>query len=575
MTKITGDRYLAKALSAYDVDFFFHAPLITPGALRQMEAPEFGVKPIAAHAEKAAAYMADGYARATGKPGICGSQAIGRSNLLAGLRDAYLARSPVIALTGGSSPEFRYKGAYQELEDQAAFPTATKFNAVVERLDRLPDLLRQAFREATSGCPAPVHLEIAGMLGNISMGKMDDDETVEPRFAAAPSFRPAAETEDVKAVLAALASSERPLIVAGGGLIMSGAQEELKAFAQKHQIPVATSLNAKTAILDTHPLSVGVVGLYSKETANQAVYQADLVFYVGSMTAAQVTNNWTAPFPGKRVVQLDIDPHGIGRNYPNVASLCGDAKTVLQQLLDGSGPVTPKSEWLATIASIKSDWTEKYAQVKVSSAQPIRPERALTDLSEYLPDNAVVVCDTGHAGMWCAQFLDLKSDDQIFIRAAGSLGWGFPAALGAKCGHPDRPVFAFTGDGGFYYHFSELETAVRYGINTITIINNNASLNQETPVWGGAPDGMNFDHHWKFGDVNFANIAREMGAFGIRVTDPDQIKDALKQAQASGLPAIVELMVDIKALAPAPWAPEKVDFLLNAVGDATAKDQRE
>lgn len=570
MSKISGDQYFAKTLSAYGVTHFFHSPLITPGAMRLMEANEYKTQAISVHAEKAAAYMADGYARSTGKPGVCGCQSIGRSNLLAGLRDAYMAHSPVIAFTGGRLPEFRYRAPYQELEDQPAFSSLTKYNASIDDLARFPDMIRQAFREVTSGCPAPVHLEIAGMLGNISMGEMEDDDVVEPRFSAVPAFRPAAASEDVASVMEALAAAERPIIVAGGGVVASGAQQALCDFAAKHQIPVATSLTAKGAIPETDPLSVGVVGVYSKETANRAISGADLVFYVGSMTGGQVTNHWSMPAKGTKVIQLDIDPHWLGRNYPNIASLCGDARTVLKQLIDYCPPLPTRSEWLKSLAENKQNWNDKYAPICQENSQPFRPERAMSILGDYLPEDAILVSDTGHAGLWTAQFLDITSPKQTYIRASGSLGWAFPAALGAKCGNPDRPVFAFTGDGGFYYHFSELETAVRYGINTVTIVNNNFSLNQETPVWQKPPEGLNFDHHWKFGHVSLANIATEMGAFGIRVTDPKELKSALDKAVASNLPAVVELITDVEALAPRPWTPDQASYLLNSVGEAAA-----
>jgi len=402
------------------------------------------------------------------------------------------------------------------------------------------------------------------------MGELEDENIVESRYTCAPAFRPPAEAKDVEAVLKALSEAERPLIVVGGGLMFSKGQAELREFAAKHQIPVATSLNAKAAILDTDPLSVGVVGLYSKETANRTAHEADLVFYIGSRTAGQVTNHWSAPYPTTNVIQLDIDPHGLGRNYPNIASLCGDAKTVLQQLLDASDAMPAKTEWLARIASIKQDYNESVAALRASNQQPIRPERALTELSEYLPDDAIVVCDTGNAALWAAQHLELRGENQMFIRAFGTLGWGFPAGLGAKCGFPDRPVFTFTGDGGFYYHFAELETAVRYGINTVTVVNNNFSVNQSKPVWAGAPKGRNFDKNWKYGELNFAKIAQDMGAFGIRVTDPNDIKSALDKAQASGLPAVVELVGDVNALGANAWSAEPAQWLLDEVGDVAA-----
>ncbi|MGI9292357.1 MAG: thiamine pyrophosphate-binding protein, partial [Pseudomonadales bacterium] len=473
-----------------------------------------------------------------------------------GLRDAYMARVPVIALAGGRLKETRYRAPYQELEDIGTFDHVTKFNATVETIDRLPDMLRQAIREVTSGCPAPAHLELGGLLGNMTFEELEDDNIIEPRFSQTPSFRPSAEPEDIANIVNELSAAQRPVIVAGGGIKSSGAQAELVEFAQKRQIPVATSMNAKGAIPENDPLSVGVVGQYSRECANRVVEEADLVFYIGSMTGGQVTNHWQSPAIGKKVIQADIDPHWLGRNYPNVASACGDAKAVLGQLLVASEKSHGNPEWLQRTREIVGDWEQHFEAYRSSDATPVRPERILREVSNYLPDDAIFVCDTGHAGMWSAQFVELTSPNQKFLRAAGSLGWGFPAALGAKCGCPDRPVFAFTGDGGFYYHLTELETAKRHGINTVTIVNNNEGLNQETPLWERPEGDESLFHHWRFEGINFAKIAQEMGCFGIRVTDPSKIAEALDQAVASHLPAVVEIMSDVKAMAPSAWAPE-------------------
>ncbi len=333
MPLMTGSRYFAEAMEAYGVSHVFLVPTILTPALAALEGK---ITRVTAHSEKAAVYMADGYARVAHRPGICMAQTIGAANLAAGLRDPFLACAPVIAISAGRFPRTKHKHVYQEIEDYPLFAPLTKFNAQVDLPQRLPDLLRQAFRAATTGCPAPVHLEIGGNFGQAIEAEAELDGVFEPHFGRYPAFRSQAEPERVRAAARLLAEAQRPVIVAGGGVTASGAQAEVVALAEKLGIPVATSLNAKGAIPENHRLAVGVVGLYSRPCANQVVSQADLVFYVGSRTGSQVTNSWQVPPPGTRVIQLDIEPAELGRNYPNLVSLCGDAQAVLRQLLEES-----------------------------------------------------------------------------------------------------------------------------------------------------------------------------------------------------------------------------------------------
>ena len=263
----------------------------------------------------------------------------------------------------------------------------------------------------------------------------------------------------------------------------SQAQRELVELAEKLQIPVATSLNGKGIILDTHPLSVGVPGTYSRECANRAVSEADLVFFVGSPAGGMVTSNWALIRPGTAVMQLDIEPTELGRNYPNKVALLGDAKVTLRQLDRRRASLSkarPKRGSRA-FSNSSREWREKTKPKLNSDAVPIHPARICKEITDALPANGVVVSDTGHAGMWTSQMVDLKQPGQRYIRCAGSLGWGLPGAMGVKCALPDRPVLCFTGDGGLYYHMTELETALRYGINLVVLVNNNQALSQEFP----------------------------------------------------------------------------------------------
>ena len=230
-------------------------------AFAEME--DMPIRRIMVHGEKAAAYMADGYARASSKPGVCMAQMIGASNLAAGLRDGFMGGVPMIAITGGPTPQSRYRHAYQEVDDISQFDVVTKFNAQVDHVTRMPDLLRQAFRVATSGAPGPVRLRLQSHSGLISEQEADLDPLVEPAFRRTPAFRVPPEPQQVQAALALLSAAPRPMIVAGGGVIRSHAEREVVELAEKLGIPVATSMNAKATIVDAHPLAAGVAGLYS------------------------------------------------------------------------------------------------------------------------------------------------------------------------------------------------------------------------------------------------------------------------------------------------------------------------
>ena len=558
MARITGGKFIAEALKAYGVTHVFVAPAIAREALAEMSV--LGVKSIITHGEKAAAYMADGYARAANRPGVCFAQSVGAANLAAGLQDPYLAMSPVIAMTGRKTPMEQQKNAYQEIEHSKPFASVTKFSAFVERVEQLPYLLRQAFREATSGTPMPVHLDLQGMTANVIMQTEGDLElVVEESFTHRPAFRPEASPDTVLRAAQRLSGAQRPVIVAGGGVTSSQAEQEVVELAEMLSIPVATSLNAKGAITDNHPLSVGVVGSYSRWCANRVVAEADLVLFVGSHTGSQVTNEWRIPAEGTPVIQIDIDPSELGRSYPNVVALHGDAKATLRKLIEALEPIGGRNDWVSRAQELVKDWREEVAPRSNSEAVPIIPERLCNELTKFLPEDSILVSDTGHAGIWTGSMVDLNHPGQGYIRCAGSLGWGLPGAIGVQCAAPDRPVVCFTGDGGLWYHIGELETAVRYNIPVITVVNNNRGLmqNKRGDDRGYANvDGADSSELWQFNDVDLAKVAESMGALGIRVDRPGDIQSALEQALASGRPAVVDVVTDpMDSESPVPWAP--------------------
>lgn len=556
MPTMTGARFLAETVHGYELTHVFFMPYIAPRALMEME--KLGIQRIQTHGEKAAAYMADAYARVKRGPSLCMAQSVGALNLAAGLQDAYLACSPVIAVTGRELESYQQRHAYQEVDHVNPFAAVTKSSAFVATPQQLPGYLRQAFRTATTGTPGPVHLELEGLSGQAVVDhEADLDVIIESTFAHVPPFRPEAELEAVIAALQLLTKAQRPVIVAGGGVTASGARAELIALAEKLSIPVATALNAKAMFPADHPLAVGVPGSYSRACANQILCEADLVFFIGSHTGGQVTNNYAIPPQGTPIIQLDINPAEIGRNYPIQVGLQGDARNTLRRMLDQAATAAPRTAWISRVQELVQNWKASVsAQVNADSV-PMRPERLCRELAAYLPSDAILVSDTGHSGIWTGTLLDLQHPDQSFIRCAGSLGWGLPAAMGAKCAQPERPVLCFTGDGGIWYHIAELDTARKCGINTVTVVNNNHSLNQEKhgveAIYGGQTPGS--DQLWLFPDTDFAKVAESMGCFGITVNKPSELAGALDQAFAAGKPAVVDVKTALDGIAPRAWMP--------------------
>ena len=554
--KMSGGTFIAKTLKGYGVTHVFFMEAILRRVLFELK--PIGITHVLAHSEKSAAYMADGYARASRKPGICMSQSVGAANLAAGLQDAYLGRSPVISITGRQVPMAQYRNTYQEIIHGPLFEPVTKYNVNVDDVKQLPHFLRQAFREATTGRPGPVHLDTMDNVGRVTEAAEAEMEVfVEEPFTRYPAFRPEPEKAWVQGAARVLEEAERPVIVAGGGATASSAGPDIVELAEMLSIPVATSLNGKGTILENHPLSVGIVGTYSCWCANKVVSEADLVLFIGSCTGDQVTNVWTVPKPGTPVIQIDIEPSEIGRSYPVTVGLMGDAKVTVRRLIEVVDTKTKKTKWSEHARSIVNEWLEEIRPLQESDNSPIRVERLCKELTECLPSNAVLVACTGWSGLWTGTMVHMTHPGQSYIRAAGSLGWGFPASLGAKCGVSDRPVVCFTGDGGLWYHIAELETASRNGIKTVTVVNNNHALNQDAHglkrVFGDRPEN---DGLVRFQETNFANIAREMGCMGIRVEKAGEIAGALKRALETAQPALVEVVTDPSCAAPSPWTPE-------------------
>jgi len=558
---LSGAEWLARAIASTGTGHVFFIDAVLRRTLIQLE--QAGVKRELAHTEKGVVYMADGYARITGKPAFCFAQSVGAANMAAALQDAWLARVPIVALTGRKVPGMHHANSYQEVPHGPLFAPVTRMSADVATAADLPRLLRQAIRASTAGSPRPTHLDLFGLSAEvIETGQVAEPPVIDRALMAVPAHRPAPPAEDIERAAKALLAGRRVAIVAGDGAAQSGAGAELLAVAEALAAPIATSLGARGVIPTRHPLAVGVVGNYAAPPANRVVHGADLVLYVGCDTGDQVTHTWRIPAPETPIVQIDIDPQEPGRNFANCIGLSGDPKATLALLAAALGTPARDRAYAEQAAALMAEWRAAMAPHFASNAASIRPDRLCAEIERALPQDGILVADTGYSGIWTGTCIELNGPaelggGQTYLRAAGSLGWAFPASLGAKLAAPDRKVVCFSGDGAFYYHLAELETARRRGIATVTVINNNSGFGQGWPnlvrQQGNLPG--NPDEMLRFGPTNFARVAESFGVAGIQVTEPDQIGPALRRALAMDEPVVVDVVTDIDVRAPEPWLP--------------------
>ncbi|TMK36928.1 MAG: thiamine pyrophosphate-binding protein, partial [Alphaproteobacteria bacterium] len=333
-----------------------------------------------------------------------------------------------------------------------------------------------------------------------------------------PVHRPVAEDRDIERLAALLKSARHVAIVAGDGAAMSQAGPEVLALAEALAAPVATTLGARGIIPTQHRLSAGVAGSYSAPPANWIVHSAELVLFIGCDTGDQVTLNWTIPAYETAIVQIEADPLEIGRSYPNTTGIVGLGER---------------------------------------NTAPIAVERLCAEVTRALPADGILVADTGYSGIWTGTMIELNGAGQTYLRAAGSLGWAFPASLGAKCAAGDRKVVCFTGDGGFYYHLAELESARRCGIAVTVIVNNNSGFGQNLTgvnrIAGNRPGRG--EELIRFGPTDFTAVARSFGVRGIRVEQPSEIAPALREALDADETVVLDVVTDFEPRAPAAWTP--------------------
>ena len=556
LTQLSGAEWLASAFAEAGLTHLFFVESVLRRTL--LAAEDKGLKLVLAHSEKGAAYMADGYARVARRPGIAMAQSVGAANLAAGLQDAFLGRSPVIAITGRKPHDFQNRNAYQEIAHTPPFAAVTRFSSPVEEARDLPRLLAFAWNAALSAPSRPVHLDFAGYVGEvIERGEVSEPPLIAAAARGLPLHRPVADEGALKDAASRLLAAQRVVIVAGDDAAASEAGPEVLALAEALKAPIATTLGAFGLVPTHHPLWAGVVGSYSAPPANRIVCGADLVFFVGCDTGDQVTLNWTVPSLKTPILQLEIDPLEIGRSYPHAKGILGDPKASLARLLAFLGKGERDPSFAEEAARLRRDWQEAMRPLVESGERPIRVERLCAEVSRALPEDGILVADTGYSGIWTGTMVELNGKGQTYLRAAGSLGWSFPASLGAACAAGSRKVLCFTGDGGFYYHLPELETARRAKIPAVILINNNSGFGQNlTGVHRAAGNRPGRGEELiRFGPTDFAAVAKSFGVSGVRVEDPDGIAPALAKAFAANEPFVVDVATALEPRAPEPWSP--------------------
>ncbi|MBY0333255.1 MAG: hypothetical protein K2X49_21540, partial [Acetobacteraceae bacterium] len=355
----------------------------------------------------------------------------------------------------------------------------------------------------------------------------------------------------------ALLSAQRVAIVAGDAASLSGCGRELLALAEALAAPVLTTLGARGMVSTRHPLHMGVVGNYSAPPANEILCGAELVLYVGCDTGDQVTHYWRVPRPGSvRVVQVDADALEFHRSYAAEATVQADPRAALAALVAEIGRPGRHGAYITWAQGIMESWRAAIAPRLASDAVAIDPARLAAEITRALPADGILVADTGYSGIWTGTLVEMEPG-QAYLRAAGSLGWAFPASLGAKLAAPQRKVVCWSGDGALYYHLPELETARRRGIAVVLVVNNNSGFGQGWPNLlrqvGNRPQAA--EQLLRFGPTNFAEVARSFGVHGIRVERPGEMAAALQRALAMNEPVVVDVATDIDCRAPAPWDP--------------------
>lgn len=549
---------LAQALQRHEVAHVFGQSLPT---MVHLANHELGIKQIAYRQENTGGYMADGYARISGKVGIVTAQNGPAAALLVpALMEALKASIPMVALVQDVDRSHTDRNAFQEMDHETMFRSCTKWVRRVMDPGRIEEYVDMAFVAATSGRPGPVTLLLPV---DVLLSPAPAQSGRTASLGRYPLDRAMPDSASLDRAAELLANAERPVVIAGGGVHSSGACAALAQLQETASLPVATTNMGKGAIDEFHPLSLGPVsnftGKYSSARFLKSFVQdADVVLLIGNRTNQNGTDSWKLYPKGAKFIHIDVDPTEIGRNYEAVR-LFGDAKLSLEALqarllnLDLSKRSAARAGIEAEIARGREQHAVEIAPLAQSDASPIRPERIMRELDQRLNKNSIVVADASYASIWVINNLRSRAAGMRFItpRGLAGLGWGLPMAMGAQVAQPDSTVFCVVGDGGFAHAWAELETAVRMNVKVVLIVLNNGILgyqkHSENVRMGTHTDACDFV------PVDHTYIAKAVGARGVRVARVETLGQAIDEAIAAEHTTVIDVMTDPNAFPPVTW----------------------
>ena len=534
MTEVmTGSQILCRVLLEQGVDLLFGYPggAIMPFYHALPEYPE--LRHVLVRHEQAAAHAADGYARVTGRAGVCvATSGPGATNLVTGLATAHMDSTPVVAITGQVPRAMLGRDAFQETDIIGITQPITKHSVLVEDVEDLADAVREALAIAVEGRPGPVLVDIPK---DVQQAKAEWRDSRANRHTAP---RPHGPTAPLAEAVRLLAEAERPLIMAGHGIILSGAYEELRMLAERTGIPVITTLLGISGFPESHPLHLGMPGMHGEVHVNRAIQQADLILGIGLRFDDRVTGNLAGFARAAKVIHVELDPSEIGKNVATDIGLVGDAREILRALVDGVAPRDCEA-WRAAIADFMRPRHESFRG-------DLSPETILGAIDQATGGRCTIVSDVGQHQMWVAKLFPYRRPNtHITSGGLGTMGFAVPAAMGAALARPDEPVWAISGDGGFQMNMQEMATMVQEGIPVKMAVFNNGYLGMvrqwqqffhgrrysATPIW--SPD--------------YVRLAEAYGIFGRRVERGAEVDDAVREAIAHPGPALVEFLIEQEA----------------------------
>lgn len=531
-----GAKAIVQALEKEGVEVIFGIP---GGASIPLynELYDANIRHILTRHEQVAAHAADGYARASGKVGVCSATSgPGATNLTTGIANAYMDSSPIVAITGQVPRPFIGKDAFQEADTMGITMPITKHNFQLRSVEEIPTVFKTAFMIARTGRPGPVLIDMPKDVQEL------EGEVHFPKEVQIDGYKPTlrGNLKQVKKAVDMLVNAERPLIFAGGGVILAGATEELRKLAETLGAPVVTSLMGKGAFPETHPFALGVIGMHGRKAANYAINDADVIFSIGVRFSDRSTGNVACFAPEAKIIHVDVDPAEIGKNVRVDLPVVGDAKYVLQDILRS----------LKIKARQENEWTRKIKEYKKEFAPkmdyddfPLKPQRVIKEIMEVLGEDDIVTTEVGQCQMWATHFLT-RTKTRTFISSGGlgTMGFGFPAAIGAKVAKPESNVIDIAGDGSFLMVCQDLVTVVKEDIPVVVAILDNRFLGM-VRQW----QELFFDRRYSavnLGRVDFAKLAEAFKARGIKVKRPGEVAPAVKEAFESGETTVIDIIVN-------------------------------